>query len=140
MEKLLLSWARVNVNTPAVHVRVGPLRRKGFGLYSSLLFHSSGIGTRRSGGRKRTARIPSGLTRKICGQWCTALLHEFSLSLSLFLHSFIRLIHKYPGCTGSCARRASSVRPASSSSWQSPVYMHKYVVEVGGQPCTYVPP
>lgn len=93
MEKLLLSWARVNVNTPAVHVRVGPLRRKGFGLYSSLLFHSSGIGTRRSGGRKRTARMPSGLTRKICGQWCTALLHEFSLSL---FHSFFtRLSDSY---------------------------------------------
>lgn len=144
MEKLLLSWARVNVNTPAVHIRVGPLRRKGFGLYSPsllsfcLLFSllvSRGGGTEAGEGHRgqrdhECERLsPQDLRPSAVYCWYTRVVH-LSLSFSsspLLLCSlaiprpFIRRGHKYPGQLSVCEeRRTPLAYPGPSSSSRSP--------------------
>lgn len=109
MEKLLVSWARVNVNTPSVHARVGPPRRKGSGLYSlrgscnCKIRQAKGTETeegyneQREGECKartaRSAAIRSALLLYAKHSSASRSLSPYPLPIP---QAFIRRVHKYP--------------------------------------------
>lgn len=114
MEKLLVSWARVNVNTASVHARVGPPRRKGSGLYSlrgscnCKIRQAKGTETEEGYNEQREheceRRAPQdqrpSAARCCCTRstaWLLARPRVFSSSNPLPIpQAFIRRVHKYP--------------------------------------------